>query len=58
MFALFILLALSFFFVVIVGLFLYWATSSGQFDDVQKHSTSILEDDDTQNLDVSQPLDE
>ncbi|WP_266105241.1 cbb3-type cytochrome oxidase assembly protein CcoS [Taylorella asinigenitalis] len=51
-------MALSFFFVVIVGLFLYWATSSGQFDDVQKHSTSILEDDDTQNLDVSQSLDE
>ncbi|ADU92093.1 cbb3-type cytochrome oxidase assembly protein CcoS [Taylorella equigenitalis] len=58
MYALFILLALSFVFVIMVGLFLFWATSSGQFDDVQKHSTAILADDDTQNFDVSQSLDE
>jgi len=46
MLALNILLPLSFLFVLGIGAVLWWAIFSGQFDDVQQHGSSILQDDD------------
>jgi len=46
MFALNLLLPLSFLFVLAIGVALWWAIFSGQFDDVERHGTAILQDDD------------
>lgn len=47
MLAMSLLLPLSFLFVLVIGAALWWAIFSGQFDDVQRHGESILDDDDT-----------
>ncbi|MCD8505576.1 MAG: cbb3-type cytochrome oxidase assembly protein CcoS [Burkholderiaceae bacterium] len=44
---LYFLLPLSLLFVVLIGGVLWWAVFSGQYDDPDKASRSILEDDDT-----------
>jgi len=45
--SLYLLLILSFLFVLLIGVALWWAIFSGQFDDVRKFGESILQDDDT-----------
>lgn len=45
--ALFLLLPISLVFVVVIGIFFWWAIFSGQFDGTQSGGTSILNDDDT-----------
>ncbi|NOL49541.1 cbb3-type cytochrome oxidase assembly protein CcoS [Pelistega europaea] len=45
----FLLIALAVVFVIFIGVALYWAIVSGQFDDIQKNARSILEDDDSVN---------
>jgi len=44
--ALDLLLPLSLLFVLAIGVALWWAIFSGQFDDVERLGTSILQDDD------------
>jgi len=44
-FALEILLPLSVLFVLVIGVALWWAIFSGQFDDVENLGSSILQDD-------------
>lgn len=44
--SLFLLLAIALAFVVLIGLFFWWAIFSGQFDDADVAGKSILEDDD------------
>jgi len=46
MLALNLLLPLSLLFVLAIGVALWWAIFSGQFDDVERLGTSILQDDD------------
>lgn len=46
MLAMNLLLPLSFLFVLAIGIALWWAIFSGQFDDVQSLGESILNDDD------------
>lgn len=46
MLAMNLLLPLSFLFVLAIGIALWWAIFSGQFDDVQSLGESILHDDD------------
>jgi len=41
-----LLLALSFLFVLAIGVALWWAIFSGQLDDVDAQGASILQDDD------------
>ena len=50
MLAMSLLLMLSFLFVLLIGAALWWAIFSGQFDDVQRHARSILDDDDSEGL--------
>jgi len=45
MLALDILLPLSVAFVLVIGVALWWAIFSGQFDDVEHLGSSILQDD-------------
>ncbi|NEN75877.1 cbb3-type cytochrome oxidase assembly protein CcoS [Pelistega sp. NLN82] len=47
--AFFLLIAISVVFVIFIGGFLFWSVLSGQFDNVQEHARSILEDDDSLN---------
>lgn len=44
--SLFLLLPISLVFVIVIGVFFWWAIFSGQFDDTQSHGESILNDDD------------
>jgi cbb3-type cytochrome oxidase maturation protein len=44
---LYLLLPLSLVVVALIGVFLWWAVFSGQYDDPDQASRSILEDDDT-----------
>lgn len=50
--AIFLLLAITVVFVLFIGVALFWAVFSGQFDDVQKNAVSILEDNDSVNPDA------
>ncbi|MFT0533486.1 cbb3-type cytochrome oxidase assembly protein CcoS [Castellaniella hirudinis] len=43
---LFLLLPISLLFVLLIGVALWWAIFSGQFDDTQAAAQSILDDDD------------
>jgi len=45
--SLFLLLPISLVFVIVIGIFFWWAIFSGQFDDTQSGGNSILNDDDT-----------
>ena len=45
--SLFLLLPISLVFVIVIGVFFWWAIFSGQFDDTQSRGESILNDDDT-----------
>ncbi|GAA4404853.1 cbb3-type cytochrome oxidase assembly protein CcoS [Advenella sp. WQ 585] len=45
--SLFLLLPVSFLFVIGIGIALYWAVFSGQFDDTEENGKSILEDNDS-----------
>lgn len=45
----FLLIAISVVFVIVIGVFLFWAVFAGQFDDTDKNARSILEDDDSVN---------
>ena len=47
--AFFLLIAISVVFVIFIGVVLYWAALSGQFDDVQQNATAILKDNDSVN---------
>lgn len=47
---LFLLVPLSMVLVALVGVFLFWAVESGQFEDLEKEAQSILVDDDTQQV--------
>jgi cbb3-type cytochrome oxidase maturation protein len=44
--SLFLLLPISLVFVIVIGIFFWWAIFSGQFDDTQSGGNSILNDDD------------
>ncbi|PLC54919.1 cbb3-type cytochrome oxidase assembly protein CcoS [Pollutimonas nitritireducens] len=44
--SLFLLLPISLVFVIVIGVFFWWAIFSGQFDDTQSRGESILNDDD------------
>lgn len=57
MLAMSLLLPLSFLFVLLIGAALWWAIFSGQFDDVQRHGESILDDDDSGQSDSGRPGD-
>ena len=43
---LFLLIPLSMVFVALVGVVLYWAIQSGQFDELEQHGSAILDDKD------------
>jgi len=45
--SLFLLLPISIFFVLLIGVALWWAIFSGQFDDLNSAGKSILLDDDS-----------
>ncbi|NLY63660.1 MAG: cbb3-type cytochrome oxidase assembly protein CcoS [Alcaligenaceae bacterium] len=45
--SLFLLLSISFLFVVGIGIALFWAVFSGQFDDTEENGQSILKDNDS-----------
>ena len=47
--AFFLLIAISVVFVIFIGGVLYWAALSGQFDNIQRNASSILEDNDSVN---------
>lgn len=51
--SLFLLLPISLLLVLIIGVALWWAIFSGQFDDTQQAATSILEDNDDTHSDES-----
>lgn len=51
--SLFLLLPVSLLLVLFIGVALWWAIFSGQFDDTQDAATSILEDDDNTHTDES-----
>lgn len=44
--SLFLLLPVSLFLVLLIGVAFWWAIFSGQFDDTQDQAYSILDDDD------------
>ncbi|PLC49192.1 cbb3-type cytochrome oxidase assembly protein CcoS [Pollutimonas subterranea] len=44
--SLFLLLPISLVFVIVIGVFFWWAIFSGQFDDTQSRGESILNDND------------
>ena len=44
--SLFLLLAIALVFVVLIGVFFWWAIFAGQFDDADAAGRSILQDDD------------
>lgn len=44
---LFLLVPLSVVLVAVVGVFLFWAIGSGQFDELDDPATRVLEDDDS-----------
>jgi len=52
--SLFLLIPVSIFFVLLIGVALWWAIFSGQFDDLDAASKSILLDDDR--TDAEQPV--
>lgn len=45
--SLFLLLPISLVFVIVIGVFFWWAIFSGQFDGTQSGGNAILNDDDT-----------
>lgn len=49
--SMFLLIPLSLLFVLFIGVALWWAVFSGQFEDANKAGESILEDDDSTNED-------
>lgn len=51
--SLFLLLPISLLLVLIIGVALWWAIFSGQFDDTQEAAKSILEDNDNTHSDES-----
>ncbi len=44
--SLFILVPLALVLAVIIGAAFWWSTVSGQFDDLERHGRSVVEDDD------------
>ena len=44
--AFFLLVLIAFVFVLVIGVILYWAIMSGQFDDADKNANVILQDED------------
>ena len=44
--SLFILVPLALVLAVIIGAAFWWSTASGQFDDLERHGRSVVEDDD------------
>jgi len=44
--SLFILVPLALVLAVIIGAAFWWSTTSGQFDDLERHGRSVVDDDD------------
>lgn len=44
--SLFILVPLALVLAVIIGAAFWWSTTAGQFDDLERHGRSVVEDDD------------
>ncbi len=55
--SLFLLLPISLVFVIVIGVFFWWAIFSGQFDDTQSRGESILNDNDAPGEDPAETED-
>lgn len=54
----FLLIGISMVFVLVIGLVVFWAIRSGQYDDLEGPRHQILMDDDSTGSDMTEPEDE